>query len=77
MEVLVTVLVLLVPGFALGALYMRWRNKPTDVVGNLMVDESEPGNPLLYLELSKTLQDVRSKKYVKLKVNTINYIPHE
>lgn len=48
------------------------------IVGTLRVDRSDPtDNPYLFLELSREMSDVSSKKYVILKVNNRNYISHK
>ena len=45
------------------------------LVGTLRVDTSDPDdNPYMFLELSKNVTDVTSKKSVLLKVSTENYI---
>lgn len=50
-----------------------WRKKS---IGNLRIDTSDPDdNPYLFLELEHGVGDIRRKKYVTLKVNTISYIP--
>lgn len=47
-------------------------------IGSLRVDNSDPDdNPYLFLELSKDMDAIYSKKYVTLKVNIKNFIPHE
>ena len=47
-------------------------------VGSLRIDTSDPDDdPYLFLELSKDVGTVRRKKYVVLKVNTQNFIPHK
>lgn len=48
------------------------------LVGALRIDNSEPEEgPYLFLELSKGIGDISSKKYVLLKVNLKNFIPHK
>ena len=47
-------------------------------IGTLRVDSSDPyDNPYLFLELSKSLNSLISKKYVILKVDFKNYISHK
>ena len=47
-------------------------------IGDLRIDTSDPDdNPYLFLELSKSIDVIKHKKYVTLKVNTNSYIPHE
>lgn len=47
-------------------------------VGSIRVDTSDPDDgPYLFLELSKDIDEIYRKKYVTLKVNTKNFIPHE
>lgn len=47
-------------------------------VGSLQIYTSDPDeNPYLFLELSKDVGEVYRKKYVTLKVNIKNFIPHK
>lgn len=46
-------------------------------VGTLRIDSSDPDGPFIFLELSKDMDTVASKKYVVLKVNLKSYIPHK
>ena len=46
--------------------------------GSLRVDTSDPDDgPYLFLELSKDIGEIYRKKYITLKVNLKNFIPHE
>lgn len=47
------------------------------LVGTLRVDHSDPDGPFLFLELSKRVETVISKKYVVLKVKVKDFIPHK
>ena len=47
--------------------------KPLDI-GTLRIDTSDPDGPFMFLELSKDVDTVASKKYVILKVNLKSYI---
>lgn len=47
------------------------------LVGTLRIDHSDPDGPFLFLELSKRVESVISKKYVILKVKAKDFIPHE
>lgn len=47
------------------------------LVGTLRVDHSDPDGPFLFLELSKRVDSVISKKYVVLKVKAKDFIPHK
>jgi hypothetical protein len=46
-------------------------------VGTLRVDHSDPDGPFLFLELSKRVETVVSKKYVMLRVKAKDFIPHK
>ena len=47
-------------------------------VGSLRIDTSDPDDgPYLFLELLKDVGVVCQRKYITLKVNTKNFIPHE
>lgn len=45
--------------------------------GTLRVDHSDPDSPFLFLELSKRIETVISKKYVVLRVKAKDFIPHK
>lgn len=45
--------------------------------GTLRVDHSDPDGPFLFLELSKRIETVISKKYVVLRVKAKDFIPHK
>lgn len=47
------------------------------LAGMLRVDHSDPDGPFLFLELSKRVESVFSKKYVVLKVKAKDFIPHK
>ena len=47
------------------------------LVGTLRVDHSDPDGPFLFLELSKRVESVTSKKYVVLRVKAKDFIPHK
>ena len=47
-------------------------------IGDLRIDNSDPEyGPYMFLELSKWIEDVSSKKYVVLKVKFENFIPQK
>lgn len=47
------------------------------LVGTMRVDHSDPDGPFLFLELSKRVESVTSKKYVVLRVKAKDFIPHK
>ncbi len=58
-------------GFGITAAIFRWK-----CVGTLRVDTSDPDGPFIFLEASKSIDFIASKKTVMLKVNLKNYISH-
>lgn len=46
-------------------------------VETLRVDHSDPDGPFLFLELSKQVEAMVSKKYVVLRVKAKDFIPHK
>ncbi len=46
-------------------------------VGTLRVDTSDPDGPFIFLEASKSIDFISSKKSVMLKVNLKSYISHD
>lgn len=47
------------------------------LVGTLRIDRSDPDGPYLFLELKKGIKKIVSKKYVVLKVEEKDFIPHK
>lgn len=47
------------------------------LVGTLRVDHSDSDGPFLFLELSKRVEAVVSKKYVVLRVKVKDFLPHK
>ena len=60
-------------GIVVGSIITRIVTKPLDF-GTLRIDTSDPDGPFMFLELSKDVDTVASKKYVVLKVNLKSYI---
>lgn len=46
-------------------------------VGKLRIDTSDPDGPFMFLELSKGVGDISSRKRVLLEVDLKSYISHE
>ena len=65
--------IILAIGIAVGSIITRIIIRPLDI-GTLRIDTSDPDGPFMFLELSKDVNTVASKKYVVLKVNLKNYI---
>lgn len=60
-------------GVMIGSIITRIIIRLLDV-GTLRIDTSDPDGPFMFLELSKDVDSVTSKKYVILKVNLKSYI---
>lgn len=65
--------IILAIGIVVGSIITRIIIRPLDI-GTLRIDTSDPDGPFMFLELSKDVNTVASKKYVVLKVNLKNYI---
>lgn len=65
--------IIFVIGVVIGSIITRIINRPLDI-GTLRIDTSDPDGPFMFLELSKDVDSVTSKKYVILKVNLKSYI---
>ncbi len=60
-------------GFAMSVIISRAKS-----IGSLRIDRSDSDdNPYLFLELSKDIDDFSEKKYITLKVNKKDFIPHK
>lgn len=60
-------------GIVVGSIITRIIIRPLDI-GTLRIDTSDPDGPFMFLELSKGVDTIASKKYVILKVNLKSYI---
>ena len=65
--------IILAIGVMVGSIITRIIIRPLDI-GTLRIDTSDPDRPFMFLELSKDVDTVASKKYVILKVNLKSYI---
>ena len=65
--------IILAIGIVVGSIITRIIIRLLDI-GTLRIDTSDPDEPFMFLELSKDVNAVASKKYVVLKVNLKNYI---
>ncbi|WP_336526933.1 hypothetical protein [Bacteroides acidifaciens] len=65
--------IILAIGIVVGSIITRIVTKPLDF-GTLRIDTSDPDGPFMFLELSKDVDVVASKKYIILKVNLKSYI---
>lgn len=70
-------LIFLTMGIIIGCILSRLI--PKKIVGTLRVDHSDPDSgPYLFLEIAHGgMETIRKKKYVLLRVNLENYIPHK
>lgn len=46
-------------------------------IGKLHVETSDPDGPLLFVELYRSIDFVKTKDFVVLEVDTENYVSHE
>lgn len=60
-------------GIVVGSIITRIIIRPLDI-GTLRIDTSDPDGPFMFLELSKGVDTIASKKQVILKVNLKSYI---
>ena len=67
------IVIILAIGIVVGSIITRIIIRLLDI-GTLRIDTSDPDGPFMFLELSKDVNAVASKKYVVLKVNLKNYI---
>ncbi len=68
---------LFIAGVIIGLFIFYMRNK-SDICGNLRIDRSQKDEqPYLFLELSKEVKDICSKKYVVFRVRDENFDTHK
>lgn len=73
MEAAILFVIGIVVGFAVSEILSR-----KDSMGSIRVDSSDPyDGPYLFLEMTKSIDTLKKRKYATFKVNTISYIPHE
>lgn len=60
-------------GIVVGSIIILVIIRPLDI-GTLRIDTSDPDGPFMFLELSKGVDTIASKKQVILKVNLKSYI---
>lgn len=62
-------------GFMIALIIANIHRKP---VGTLRIDRSDPDDaPYLFLEMAQDPRVLMQRRYVRLKVNTQNYISHK
>jgi hypothetical protein len=65
-------------GFIIGYVVIAVFTKSIKYIGSLRMDASDPDDgPYLFLELETDVEELSRKKYVILKINTDDFIPHE
>ena len=73
MDIAIAVIIGVIIGAVVTAFIVR-----THLSGNLRVDHSIPeDDPLMFLELTKSVSTVVHKKFVVLKVRAEDFIPHK
>ena len=73
MELVIILVIIFAIDIVIASIITRIIIRPLDI-GTLRIDTSDPDGPFMFLELSKDVDTVASKKYVILKVNLKNYI---
>jgi len=68
-------------GFIVGGLVVAFIFliiRKSRIVGKLRIDRSDPEDgPYMFLELSKSINQVESKKHIVLEVKSEDFIPHK
>lgn len=73
MELIIAGLIRMILGFSI---FLITSKKNT--IGNLRVDHSDlEDDPYLFLELKTDVESISKKKYVLMKVQVEDFIPHE
>ncbi|NBK18139.1 beta-lactamase induction signal transducer protein [Anaerotruncus sp. 1XD42-93] len=73
MELVIILVIIFAIDIVIASIITKIITKPLDI-GTLRIDTSDPDGPFMFLELSKDVDTVASKKYVILKVNLKSYI---
>ncbi len=72
MELVIVFVIGMVIGCVFSSIVRRSKS-----VGKLRIDTSDPDGPFMFLELSKGVGDISTKKQVLLQVDLKSYISHE
>ena len=72
MELVIVFVIGMVIGCVFSSIVLRSKS-----VGKLRIDTSDPDGPFMFLELSKGVGDISTKKQVLLQVDLKSYISHE
>lgn len=73
MELVIILVIIFAIDIVIASIITKIITKPLDI-GTLRIDTSDPDGPFMFLELSKDVDAVASKKYIILKVNLKSYI---
>ena len=73
MELVIILVIIFAIDIVIASIITKIITKPLDI-GTLRIDTSDPDGPFMFLELSKDVDVVASKKYIILKVNLKSYI---
>lgn len=73
---LVELAIATVVGMVIGGLvtFIFLKRKPSETMGCINIDRSDPDGPYLFLELSGSVSELSGKDYAKFKVKNNNYI---
>lgn len=74
MGVIIGLLCFLSFSAGIGITFLYFKNNR---IGKLHVETSDPDGPLLFVELHRTIDFVKTRDFVVLKVDTENYVSHE
>ena len=76
MELVIVFVFVFVIGMVIGCVFSSIVRRSKSV-GKLRIDTSDPDGPFMFLELSKGVGDISTKKQVLLQVDLKSYISHE
>lgn len=74
MEVIIGILCFLSFCVGIGVTFLYFKNNR---IGKLHVETSDPDGPLLFVELYRSIDFVKTRDFVVLEVDTENYVTHE
>lgn len=66
----------IVVGIVIGGVgvFIFLKRKPSETMGCINIDRSDPDGPYLFLELSGSISELSGKDYAKFKVKNKDYI---
>ena len=74
MEVIIGLLCFLSFSVGIGVTFLYFKKTR---IGKLHIETSDPDGPLLFVELQRSIDFIKTRDFIILEVDTKNYVSHE